>query len=966
MSGNETRQYLIWLVCIGFALAAALETSAMSRSDIGEIRGSIKDDHGRPIVGVDLQLTGSVRSIATTSADGSFHLGSLPSGRYTLIARATGFENVVMLIDLRDLLSASVVISMQPKLSESITVSTGPVIVDEVEGGDGIVADQYYFRLLPSLHDPWSVLRSVPGTFLNRLNVGGGETGEQAFAVSRGATSDQSSFSIDGVAVTDMLDAGMAPMYFDFEHFGTVEVRTGGAHPQIQTPGIQVNLMTKEPFPRLTGSARTFFSNDDLQSPSVVPERASPYLTSGSSIDRITDYGFELGGPLWKELASGWFGWSDKKYALLSPTYFGREQSTDVTTFQNLSAKLSISGKRSFGSLFYISSNHERHGEGTGVRRPIETSYHRSAPGELLKIDATTILSPTMFVSAQLSSSDFSLRLDPLGGETDMMVGGDGNLSRSYYFFETSRPQKTGSASVSAVLAMKDVQHQIVFGGGYREAGGTDRLRAPGSGTIADLESSDLFARAVITRPSHTRVDASYAHLFASDRIDWRNLSFDVGVRWDEQSGRNLASEVPANELFPDLLPAAAFVGDERPLVWRSLAPRIAVHYSPQELPQASFRVGYNRYYDQLSAGEIARGGPFHDLQALHYSWIDWNRDQFVQPDEISGRPFFWSGVIPDDPSSALPTSRFDYGTRPPVTDEIFAGVDVNLGLDWFVSLQWMERRKKNLIWLRPEKISGGADFYSSSDFELAGVLTGQMPNLGSYEEPYFRLKAGVPAPTFFVLTNRPEYEQHYSGIDFITVKRFSNRSAFRFYLHINDWTQDVGDEAYSDPTRMLSMWGCNRCDGAAVVESSDRRFNSKEDVYVNAGWSSSLTGIYQLPWGFTFAATMFARQGYPIPYYRRVFTDDGTERRDVLVADVDAVRLPWVLQLDLRLTREIELSSRVNFLGSVDVFNASNEQNVLARQARLSSTGTLTHWDNRIVELQSPTVFRIGARFSF
>jgi hypothetical protein len=146
-----------------------------------------------------------------------------------------------------------------------------------------------------------------------------------------------------------------------------------------------------------------------------------------------------------------------------------------------------------------------------------------------------------------------------------------------------------------------------------------------------------------------------------------------------------------------------------------------------------------------------------------------------------------------------------------------------------------------------------------------------------------------------------------------------------------------------------------------------DRRFNPKSDVYVNAHWSSSMSGLYQLSRGFTFATTAYARQGYPVPYYRRVFTGDGTEHRDVLVSGVDETRLPVVFELDLRLSKEIRLAERFVVLGSLDVFNLFDRQTVLARQARLSGAALhANNYDNRIVELQSPRVLRLGIRLIY
>jgi len=41
------------------------------------------------------------------------------------------------------------------------------------------------------------------------------------------------------------------------------------------------------------------------------------------------------------------------------------------------------------------------------------------------------------------------------------------------------------------------------------------------------------------------------------------NLTANVGVRYDRQGGKSLASTANANPVFPDLLPAAHYAGQD-------------------------------------------------------------------------------------------------------------------------------------------------------------------------------------------------------------------------------------------------------------------------------------------------------------------------------------------------------------------------------------------------------------------
>ena len=84
-------------------------------------------------------------------------------------------------------------------------------------------------RTFRASRDPWVVLQTVPGIIVDRVNVGGAESGQQSNYQAKGANGDQNTWNMDGIAITDMAALGSSPTYYDFDMFQEMQVTTGGA-----------------------------------------------------------------------------------------------------------------------------------------------------------------------------------------------------------------------------------------------------------------------------------------------------------------------------------------------------------------------------------------------------------------------------------------------------------------------------------------------------------------------------------------------------------------------------------------------------------------------------------------------------------------------------------------------------------------------------------------------------------------
>src|SRR5690348_18098410 len=112
----------------------------------------------------------------------------------------------------------------------------------------------------------WTMLQTVPGVLVDRINIGGSESGQQSNFVSPGAAASQSTWAIDGVVITDLGAQGSSPAYYDFDAFEEMNFATGGTDAQTATPGVTLNLVTKRGGNNWRGAVKGSFANDSLQS----------------------------------------------------------------------------------------------------------------------------------------------------------------------------------------------------------------------------------------------------------------------------------------------------------------------------------------------------------------------------------------------------------------------------------------------------------------------------------------------------------------------------------------------------------------------------------------------------------------------------------------------------------------------------------------------------------------------------
>jgi hypothetical protein len=982
-------------------LIALFAVSAFAQTESGNIFGKVQAKDGSALPGVTVTLTGAGPQTAVTDATGSFRFLGLSPGSYALKAELSGFGSATrqgITVNLGR--NADVTMTLNPAAAESIVVTAEAPLLDVRKTGTGADVSKVELESVPTARDPWVILQQTPGILMDRNNVGGNESGQQSVYVSKGALQNQATWNVDGVNITDFAATGSSPSYYDFDAFEEMQISTGGTDPRIQTPGAQLNMVTKRGTNDFKGSVRDFHSGSSYQATPKIPAEAQGYLSTINQIDKIDDKEGEIGGPILKDRLWFWGAYGKQNINILTPSIVFGSRFHDTTELKNENTKVNAQPIAS-NSLTLVDQYGAKIklGRSVGTTRLPETAWNQNdtyAHGTgslkdptLWKIEDTQLIGSNLYLTGLYSKvqGGFQLIADNGKGCQTLACGIDslpyyydekaGTYARSYYSVTSLRPQKQYRLDGSAFKNTGSISHELKFGYGYREATVTSLTSYPGgmwtdnyaiAGIHLGPSGRDTGIAHFLRTPISTYGEKT-RDLYVGDTMLFGNLTVQAGLRDDHQTGFNTPGTAPANPNIPTILPTLTFPGTSG-LSWNNLSPRLGLTYALGADRRTLVRASYSRYVNQINAGLVTPVSAGASSEEQYY-FNDLNGDNVAQQNEID----FAAGPLLPLPATtaAVPRTRYASKLTAPHTDEIILGGERELMSDFSVGINATYRKLANFVGTVGEHTQGAGDYYSSADYVLAtNPITATLPNGTTVSVPYYVLKPGEKAASFFVIRNTPDYYQNYKGLEFTATKRLANRWMLRGNVTLQDWTQHVGAGSIVDPSTLRL---CGVCNGTSVLVQSTGSGN-KGNVYLNSKWAGSLTGTYQIPVIETsFGFNLNDRQGYADPYVANVRTPsavgEGT-KAILLTVTPDAFRNSNVTELDLRLAKDIRVS-RIGLTISLDGFNMLNANTILQRTlssvcsgTTASSTCTATSTSNHVAEVLSPRVFRLGARLSF
>jgi len=957
-----------WTLAGALLVAMAVSVPASAQLTTGRIDVRVTDATGAVLPGATVVLSGTQSAQQVTDANGEARFLNLAPGPYEIVATLAGFSdyrnpNVPVVaggsVPLRIMLTVAGVQAQIEVTAESPVVDPKRQLT-----GQNVTLDE--LQNIPSSRDPWVVLQTVPGVVVDRVNVGGAESGQQSLFFGKGSLMSENSFSLDGISVTDMSATGATATYYDFDMFQEMNITTGGADVRNPSPGVNVSFVMKTGTNTPHGSARYFFANEGLQSNNLPDDlkgadRLGGKSGKGNRTDQNVDFGGEVGGPIVRDK---WWAWgsvskNDVRILTLSDVL-------DRTILKNYGLKSQAQVTDAFRPSFtFFFGDKLKFGRGAGPTRPDPTTWNQEGPTQIYKGQGDFTVGTNLFVQANYAFVKNRFSLTPRGGmDKSAILDDEGVWQNSFVFYSTKRPQHSAASDASWFLG----KHEVKFGFSWRRYSVESLSVWPGNRSIS-IHGGYPDMGVQVLRDWALNTSTNYTNLYVGDTMTFDRWTINAGVRYDGASSQALETSVPGVPGFEFILPAinAPAVTDQK-FKWNSLSPRIGVTYAMGEDRRTQLRASYAMFAGTLGAGDVGVVSPLQ-YSYVYYLATDRNGNRIADPNEI----FFnlgiqgYTGFDPANPSKAESVHRIG-DASPPRTHEALFGFDREVFRNFGVTANFTYRRMTNLRWFPYQGVR-------RDDFQAAGTLEGSTEATGSFSVPLHRLSsAAVPTGGGQEWVNREGYHQRYWGFDLGATKRLSNRWMGRVAFSTNDHREYFDDPNLSimDPTPQLpggafggSLGFGPLKDGGVVVTQTTGSGKSAIFIIVPK-YQFIANGLLQGPWGVNFGMNLVSRQGFGQPYHRsQVRTGDPLRAsKNVLInQDLDENRLPSVTSFDIRLEKAFSLG-RSNIIFDFDVFNVTNAATVLGRQYDVRRTGPTGF--NQVLEIMNPRIARLGFRLNF
>ena len=284
------------LLAAAFLAALLSSLSLFGQTFRGALAGTVRDSSGAAVPSTTIKISNKDTGLSReqdTPAAGDFSFPDLPPGIYIVTANKTGFQPTTQEVEVAVGKTTDVPLILGvASQTQTVEVQAAAATLETSSSVLNAVVNTRAVQEIP--------LNGRDFTQLLRLTPGYNDTGSM-----NGARSNQNNWQIDGadnndfwhnaMAINQGSISGVAGVLLPIDAIDQFNQQASGSADSGRNPGSSVNVVIKSGTNTLHGSAYYFLRNEALAAtnPFNAPGSPSPEL-------RNQNYGFSLGGPIWR------------------------------------------------------------------------------------------------------------------------------------------------------------------------------------------------------------------------------------------------------------------------------------------------------------------------------------------------------------------------------------------------------------------------------------------------------------------------------------------------------------------------------------------------------------------------------------------------------------------------------------------------------------------------------------------
>ena len=922
-------------------LYASLTISRAQSIPTGKLIGTLSDIDYGPLPGVTVTISSPSfilpQMTAVTNERGLYNFFSLPSGKYTVRFKLSGFKTIIregIIVSVEHTTTLNIIME-QSAIEETVTVIGQSPVVDLERTQMGTIYTKDMIANLPLARDLSSIYNAAPGMFAR---------------TSHGSDARSNNFVVDGVKMQDPV-TGDPYQTVPWNAIDEVLIETSNQKAEYGTvKGALVQVITKAGGNDFSGSLNFYYRNKNMQS-----NNTKGTDLEGSFLGFDWQYlpGFSLGGPIKKDKI--WFFTSldvDKSQSYIqgfpAPPSYGAASPDSVPTKKNtyapfLKATWQIDQKnRLVASGFWRKFEWDHRGASRWT--VLDANSTEDSRVLLGTAQWTNTINKNFFFNVKASWYSLHQYLVARNEQPPYIELIDGVVrggAGSSWWYKRSRLQINNDATY--FLDDWYGSHELKTGIDFEYAFDTtedeyyqdshfDGVFPQGFKSV-DIQLWDGVPQWAWVGTEYDQKN-SLTQWGAFIQDTWspaKRLTINFGLRFDHAQGSYPAqrSKATGEWVNEDTIHAMTF---------NMISPRAGLSFDPIGDGKMVLRASCGRYYSPL-------------IMIFYY---------FNNPNQRSS---FWARLNPDW-SVAYTTGLWsptlnviDEDITSPYADEISVGIEQEIFEDFSISATFLVKWEKNLIedvdmaHLDIQKLKDTGELAWSGYHPVQGTdpFTGdpvtfyeQNPDFGDFR---------------FMYMNIPGTTRKYRGLELKFMKRMSNNWAMQTsYV----WSKGEG---ILNTSRGQSTGFSPYYDNPNVMINAYGRLDYQREHLVK------VQATYSAPLGFLFSA--YYQFGSGVPYSRRIRTLESglgyiyQGAVTIFAEERGSYKLHDQHLLDFRIEKYFNIANGQLGL-QLDVHNAFNNN-------QATGIGSLSNWDwfqdqrgQSVYGIMNPRYIQFGVVYRF